>query len=248
MFELANTGTIFLDEVSELSIEAQAKLLRVVQSGEFTRLGGTKIIKTDVQIYSSSNRNLEQWIKEGKFRDDLYYRLKEVEINVPPLRERREDTPLLVEHFIKKHSQNNKIQPKQIDIKAIEHIQNYCYWAGNIRELENFVLDMLVFVHSNRVLLKDILGLKTEDSNMKEIQPYINQKLNSIPMTKEALESVRKKINREISSLLYQNFIERLKTQFHGNITDIVKSSKIERTYLYRIINQSGLKPKDLKN
>lgn len=248
MFELANSGTIFLDEISELNVEAQSKLLRVVQSGEFIRLSGTKIIKTDVQIYSSSNRNLEQWIKEGKFREDLYYRLKGIEVTVPPLRERREDIPLLVEHFIKKHSQKHKIPPKRIDLKVIEYMQNSCPWAGNVRELENFVLDMIALVKSNTISLKDITELITKDSESKEMHQYINQQLNSIPMTKAALEKVHKKISREISSLLYQNFLERLRTQFHGNITDIVKNSKIERTYLYRIINQSGLKPKDLKN
>ncbi len=137
-FELADKGTIFLDEIGEMPLELQCKLLRVIQDGEFERLGSPLTIKVDVRIIAASNRNLEEEVKKGRFREDLYYRLNVFPIFIPPLRQRKEDVPLLVHHFIAKF---NKKIGKKIDTVANEtmnYLQEY-YWPGNVRELESII-------------------------------------------------------------------------------------------------------------
>ncbi len=137
-FELANNGTIFLDEIGDLPPATQVKLLRVLQEREFERLGGSETIKSDVRIVAATNRNLEQLIEEGKFREDLYYRINVFPLFIPSLRERREDIPLLVDHFIEKFNRRNKATIKRITTSAINMLMVYS-WPGNIRELENCI-------------------------------------------------------------------------------------------------------------
>jgi len=137
-FELADGGTIFLDEIGEMPLELQSKLLRVIQDGEFERLGSPRTIKTDVRIIAASNRNLEEEIKNGRFREDLYYRLNVFPITMPPLRQRPEDIPLLVNHFVAKF--NNKIGKRieTISKETLTALQGY-HWPGNVRELESVI-------------------------------------------------------------------------------------------------------------
>ncbi len=137
-FELAHTGTIFLDEIGELPIDMQAKLLRVIQEGECERIGGTKPQKVDFRLIAATNRNLEQEVKEGKFRSDLYYRLNVVPITIPPLRERKEDIPLLVNYFITKFNRSTGKKINSVSSKDLKRLTDY-QWPGNIRELENVV-------------------------------------------------------------------------------------------------------------
>jgi DNA-binding NtrC family response regulator len=137
-FELADGGTIFLDEIGELPLELQSKLLRVIQDGEFERLGNPRTIKTDVRIIAATNRKLEEEIKKGKFREDLYYRLNVFPITMPPLRQRKDDIPLLVNHFVSKF--NNKIGKKieTVTKDTLDNLHNY-HWPGNVRELESII-------------------------------------------------------------------------------------------------------------
>jgi transcriptional regulator with GAF, ATPase, and Fis domain len=135
LFELASGGTLFLDEVGDMSAELQKKLLRVLQEKEVRRVGGKKVIKVDVRIISASNRNLREMVERSEFREDLFYRLKILSIGLPPLRERREDVPLLVAHFLKVFAPSGT-KPKQITPRAMNELQT-CSWPGNIRELEN---------------------------------------------------------------------------------------------------------------
>ncbi len=138
ILEAANGGTCFLDEIGEMPLNMQTKLLRFLQEGEIMRLGATKSFKVDVRIISATNKDLEKMVKENKFREDLYYRLNVVQINLPPLRERREDIPLLVDFFLKNYSLKNKIPPKKITKEVLNIFMNYD-WPGNVRELENVV-------------------------------------------------------------------------------------------------------------
>lgn len=150
-FELADGGTIFLDEIGDMPLSLQAKLLRVIQDREIERLGGEKVIKVDVRIIAATNRDLKSMVEEGKFREDLYYRLNVVPVYVPPLRERREDIPILIEHFLE--SFNSKYGKKvRISPEALEVLMDYD-WPGNVRELENTV-ERLVVMHGG--LIKDI--------------------------------------------------------------------------------------------
>ncbi|MCL4558565.1 MAG: sigma 54-interacting transcriptional regulator [Deltaproteobacteria bacterium] len=153
-FELANEGTIFLDEIGEISPSTQTKLLRVIQEKRFERLGGTKTIESDVRIIAATNSDLEKGIKERRFREDLYYRLNVVPIFMPPLRGRKEDIPLLVEHFLRRF---NKEHNKSLVLseRAMEFIINY-NWPGNVRELENMVERAVIMTKGNIIDIKDI--------------------------------------------------------------------------------------------
>ena len=149
-FELANSGVLFLDEIGSLRLEMQAKLLRVLQEREFERVGGTKTIRIDVRIVAASNENLFDMVKNKTFREDLYYRLNVIQIQVPPLRERKGDIPLLIEHFLAKYNQefNRKVQGfTQAAMQALIHY----HWPGNVRELEN-VIERLVAINDSEVL------------------------------------------------------------------------------------------------
>jgi formate hydrogenlyase transcriptional activator len=137
-FELANGGTIFLDEIGELPLELQGKLLRVIQDGEFERLGNARTMKTDVRIIAASNRDLEKDIENGSFRRDLFYRLNVFPITMPPLRERREDIPLLVSHFVTKFNQKTGKKTERVPKETMDALQGYS-WPGNVRELESVV-------------------------------------------------------------------------------------------------------------
>lgn len=155
MFELSNEGTIFLDEISGLKLEMQAKLLRVLEEKEIKRLGGTKIIKVDIRIISATNIDLKQAIQDGKFRHDLYYRLNVVPIHLPPLRERREDIHLLVEHFFKVYNQAFRKRIEGVTKEALEYLINYD-WPGNIRELKNIIERLAALKDEGIVTPKDL--------------------------------------------------------------------------------------------
>ncbi len=137
-FELAHKGSIFLDEVGEMSLNIQRKFLRVLQEREIERVGGTVAIKVDTRVIAATNRRLEDEVAEGRFRQDLYYRLNVITIHLPPLRERKEDIPLLVEHFLDKHRYSDSDKPARISSEALQMIEQYV-WPGNVRELENTI-------------------------------------------------------------------------------------------------------------
>jgi two-component system response regulator PilR (NtrC family) len=151
LFEIADTGTIFLDEVGELTAPIQVKLLRAIQERTFKRVGGTEDISVDVRIIAATNKDLEHEVIEGKFREDLYWRLKVIELKLPPLRERKEDIPLLAEHFLKKFSVEQGKEIKKISTYALEVLKDYSF-PGNVRELENIIERSVALEHSNIVL------------------------------------------------------------------------------------------------
>jgi DNA-binding NtrC family response regulator len=137
-FELAHTGTLFLDEIGDLSAITQAKLLRVIQEREFTRIGGIQPIKVDVRIVAATNKNLDELVRKGQFREDLYYRINVISLYLPPLRERSEDIPLLAKHFLEKRVEEEKRSRIEFGKEALDLLTRYS-WPGNVRELENFV-------------------------------------------------------------------------------------------------------------
>ena len=149
-FELADKGTLFLDEIGDISPAMQVKLLRVLQDGEFERVGGEEVIHTSVRIISATNKDLNKLIAEGRFREDLFYRLSVIPINLPPLRERREDIPALVKHFITKSTAKNRQETKNIDNEGLKFLLEYPY-PGNIRELENLIERLCVITNNNLI-------------------------------------------------------------------------------------------------
>jgi DNA-binding NtrC family response regulator len=154
-FELADTGTIFLDEISEIPPTTQVKLLRVLQEGEFERVGGTQTLKTDVRVVAATNEDLETAVAEGSFRKDLYYRLNVIHLAIPPLRDRQEDIPLLALHFLDKFCMENDRAPMGITPEAMAALRSH-YWPGNVRELQNVVERAVALCQGNMVELEDL--------------------------------------------------------------------------------------------
>jgi two-component system response regulator PilR (NtrC family) len=168
LFEAADQGTIFFDEISSVNLETQAKLLRVMQEKEFMRLGGTTNIKVNVRVIAATNISLEGLIKEKKFREDLYYRLNVIKIELPPLRERREDIPLLVKHFLDMYSQENNKEIIGITDEVLEILESYD-WPGNIRELENLI-ERAVVLTKTKLISSNSLPQFLTDPDIAEVE------------------------------------------------------------------------------
>lgn len=154
-FEQCDTGTIFLDEIGDMPLSAQTKILRALQEGEILRVGGNEVIKIDVRIIAATNKSIEKMVKEGTFREDLYYRLNVVRIELPPLRERKEDIPLLIDFLLKKFHKNNRSVAESVAADALSALAEYS-WPGNVRELENVVHRSAVLSQGDSILLKDL--------------------------------------------------------------------------------------------
>jgi two-component system NtrC family response regulator len=154
-FELAQGGTLFLDEVGEMSAKTQVDLLRVLEQRETSRLGGNEIIALDVRLVTATHQDLEVLVREGRFREDLYYRLNVVPLRVPPLRERRDDIPLLVEHFLRRTEQRYGKEPKQVAGAAMRMLCDFP-WPGNVRQLRNFIERLVVTVEGSTIHAEDL--------------------------------------------------------------------------------------------
>ncbi|MFB0979277.1 MAG: sigma-54 dependent transcriptional regulator [Myxococcota bacterium] len=166
-FEYANHGTIFLDEISEMHPGLQAKLLQVLQDGEFSRLGGESDVRVDTRIIAATNRNLEEAVKDGSFREDLYYRLNVVTVNLPPLRDRIDAIPLLVDHFLTKYNDQYKKDLGELTDSTVKVMHEY-HWPGNVRELENMVKRMVVLGNEQTVLQEIAMRGKPEETTKGE--------------------------------------------------------------------------------
>ena len=166
--EIADKGTVFLDDIDSLDINMQGKLLRVIQEKEFERLGSTKVIAIDVKFIAASNKDLEELISKGEFREDLFYRLNVFPVKLPPLRERRDDIPLLLGHFLKMHSRDRNLQAKSFSQDAIKILMKYD-WPGNIRELENLVERLSTLCKEPIIHLKDIPMFTMTKTEIKDM-------------------------------------------------------------------------------
>jgi DNA-binding NtrC family response regulator len=161
LFELANHGTFFFDEISNLSLNIQAKLLRVIQEREFMKVGDQRKIKLDIRILAASNQDLQKAIRRGKFREDLYYRLSVVPLRLPPLRERKEDIPLLVDHFLQRFSRKIKRAIPDISQEALSILKEYA-WPGNVRELEHTIERILILEDTDHIQTRDLPSFITQ--------------------------------------------------------------------------------------
>ncbi len=226
-FELASGGTIFLDEISEMSPNLQAKLLRVLQDREFHRIGGTSPIKADVRVIAASNVDLAEAILDGRFREDLFYRLNVVRIRIPPLRERREDIPLLVEHFMTRLNRQNDKKVQRIDAEAMEILQQY-QWPGNVRELENAV-ECAFVMGQGGVLMKENLPASLINRSRPDDLSVFEPAGDSL---KEMLENTEKDI--------LKNYLE----QMDWNRVKTAERLKMSRKALIYKIEKYNLSPR----
>ena len=218
-FELADGGSLFLDEISEISPEIQARFLRVVETQEFMRLGGQSPIKVDVRIISATNRDLAEEVKSGRFREDLYYRLKVVTIDIPPLKERKSDIPLFVNAFLKELSQENNKNVNQIDREAMKLLINYD-WPGNVRELRNIIESMVVMATSDKLEASDL---------PENIRGAENSQPSSAVHSGMSMEEIEKEI------------IKKTLEDTNGNKTQAAKILDIGLRTLHRKIQKYGL-------
>jgi len=222
LFEEADGGTLFLDEIGELPPQLQVKLLRVLQEGEIRRIGESKPIKVDVRIVAATVKDLAKEVNEGRFRDDLFYRLNVLPIHIPPLRERKEDIPLLVNHFIKKYSQSMNKVVNGIDPMALNALMNY-KWYGNVRELENTIERAVVLADGENIELKHL---------PMEIQEYKEEVNLSSQIEIENEDYSIKKATKVLETTLIKRALKRTK----GNHTQAAKLLEIShRALLYKI-------------
>jgi two-component system nitrogen regulation response regulator NtrX len=226
-FEQADGGTLFLDEIGDMSLSTQAKVLRALQEQQFTRVGGTRLMKVDVRVLAASNKDLLKEIEKGTFRDDLFYRLNVVPIVVPPLRERREDIPLLVRHFMKVHSEEQGLRMKDVSPDAMSVFQQYD-WPGNIRELGNLVERLMIMVPGNVIDATQAgLALQVRPAAASS-QPSVSA---TSPILSQAYDSLR-----DARNAFEKEYIGRKLREHHWNISRTAEDLKIERSHLHRKI------------
>jgi two-component system response regulator AtoC len=229
LFEEADEGTLFLDEIGELPGQLQVKLLRVLQDGEIRRVGESKSIKINVRIVAATVKDLTKEVNEGRFRDDLFYRLNVLPIQIPPLRERKEDIPLLTSHFIKKYSQAMNKNVVGIDSKALEALMNY-KWYGNVRELENTIERAIVLADGENIELENLPA---------EIQNFQDE-IQLEPLAEE--EYSIKKASRFLEMTLIKKGLKKTK----GNHTHAAKLLEISHRALLYKIKEYGIVEDDL--
>ncbi len=229
-FEIADRGTIFLDEIADMSLATQAKVLRVLEGQEFQRVGGTKTLRSDVRVIAASNKDLAAEIGKGSFREDLFYRLNVVPLEVPPLRERKEDIPLLVRHFLQEFAAEYGQRPKTIDQPALDLFIRYP-WKGNVRELRNFIERMMIMVPSAAITAADVpppVNRPHPEHPLGEDQAVL-----SSPIARVTLREARASFERE--------FITRKLKENKGNISKTADEIDVERSNLHRKIKALGI-------
>ncbi len=242
-FELAHGGTLFLDEIGEIPVEMQVKLLRVLQESEFERVGGIKTIKVDVRLVTATNRDLLQEIAAGNFRDDLFYRLNVVPIHIPPLRERREDVPLLANHFIAKFNDRLKKQITSVQPEAIARLVAY-NWPGNIRELENLMERTMLFCEGPEIRVSDLpaemlsLAVAAEDLARAAAVPA------ALPSSSAAASSLKEAVRAE-TERVERELIQRALDETGGNVTQAARKLKISRKSLQTKMKEFGLRDRE---
>jgi len=222
-FELAHKGTLFLDEIGDMSLKTQAKILRILQEQCFERIGGNKTIQVDVRVIAATNKDLLKEIEEGNFREDLYYRLKVFPLEVPPLRERQEDIPVLLEEFVIQLSQEHNFKPLKFTREAIEVLKQYP-WPGNVRELKNFVERLFILYPGQEVNVAKLPSeFKAQSAKFKaqSLEPDFEPK--SLPTN-----------FKQARACFEAWFLENKLKEYGGNVSKLAQAIGLERSYLYR--------------
>jgi nitrogen regulation protein NR(I) len=237
-FELADGGTLFLDEIGEIPVETQVKLLRALQESEFERVGGIRTLKVDVRLIAATNRDLKSLIADGRFREDLYYRLAVVPIALPPLRDRREDIPLLVVHFIEKYNRRLGKKVERIDEDALKQLVEYG-WPGNIRELENLMERSVLFADGSAIPASSLPDSLRETGLPPPSPIAAVGPLGAIAAPSGAS---MKEIVRQAQAELERELISRALDETGGNVTRAAKRLQISRKSLQVKMKELGLR------
>lgn len=228
-FEQASGGTIFLDEIGDMNLSAQAKVLRVIQERKIERLGGQRPIEIDVRIIAATNKNLQEEIAKGTFREDLYFRLNVFPIYIPPLRERKEDIEPLAQAFLEELSQKTGLGRKRLHPEVIKALEKYS-WPGNVRELKNFIERLVILVNKEEITLADL---------PKDFLAKISPGASSGTCTEPWFEENE---FRTAKMLFEREYLKRKLEQFEGNISRTAREIGLERTYLQKKLKELGLR------
>ena len=242
-FEQADRGTIFLDEVGDMSPKTQAKVLRVLQEQEVERLGSARTIKVDVRVIAATNKDLEEAIARGEFREDLFFRLNVIPIVVPPLRERREDIPQLVHHFAKLMGEEHNLKPKKFDPAAMEALQRY-RWRGNIRELRNTVERVLIMSPADVVRFDDLPG-EIRSGESRVAAPAVEMRSSAAPASAPTASSGNTPPGgtlREFKDAAERAYLVQKLRENNWNISKTAEVIDTPRSNLYKKLEQYGIK------
>jgi len=237
LFKVADGGTLFLDEISNISLATQAKLLRVLQERMITPIGDTRPIPIDIRLVAATNADLKAMVKEGTFRDDLYFRLNVIPIHLPPLKERKGDLPLLVFHFIKKFSEEMGKEIRGISPEAMALLEEYPF-PGNVRELEN-VIERAVVLCEGEIIQKDNLELGQENTGQ--------QGENFIPMTVEELKELKRKIREKAVEPIERAFVINALKRNNWNISRAAEETGMLRPNFHALIKKLGISIREVK-
>jgi two-component system, NtrC family, response regulator AtoC len=249
-FELADTGTLFLDEIGEIPVEMQVKLLRAIQESEFERVGGLKTIKVDVRLITATNRDLEQEIARGNFREDLFYRLNVVPLQIPPLRKRTGDIPLLVQHVIKKFNERLKKSITGISDDALAALESHT-WPGNIRELENVLERTILFCKGDRIERADLqLVLAPATTSPSNQSGSMTPVTDAAPIDDDLDEHAEisgslKEVVRAETARVERELIVKALDETGGNVTQAARLLKISRKSLQMKMKEFGLRDRE---
>ena len=227
-FEVTNNGTIFLDEIGEMPLSTQSRLLRIIENGEFIKVGSSKVLKTDVRIIAATNIKLKEAVKNKKFREDLYYRLAVFPVNIPPLRARKEDIPSLASHFIDKYQKDFDRKISFVSPEAMEVLTDYI-WPGNVRQLENVIYHAMIMTESDCV---DLQSLPDSIKSKIEIEPLQSTNHLNEHDSKTTIDTFDESIKQVLQKALDLT---------NGDIPETAKRLKLSRSSFYRMVQKYGL-------
>jgi transcriptional regulator with GAF, ATPase, and Fis domain len=245
-FEQANGGTLFMDEIGELDLSLQPKLLRVLENREFKRVGGTQVVRTDVRVIAATNRDLRQMVNEGTFREDLYFRLGVINIGLPSLRERREDIPLLVESFLADVGSRRPDQPKlRLTADALEMLLSYA-WPGNVRELKNVIERAGSLANESTIERSDLQLSHPMSASMRaqaSVQIQVKEPdSNEVSHITVDLNLAYKDGKQVVLDAYEYDYLKKLITEFDGNISQASKQAGLTRFHLRELLKKHDLK------
>ncbi len=236
-FELADTGTLFLDEIGEMKKELQVKIMRALEGYGFMRIGGNEYIDVDVRVITATNRDLKEAVATGEFREDLYYRLNVVRINLPPLRERKEDIPLLVAHFMEKYKGEGKREVNEISDDAMKLVERY-HWPGNVRELENYILRAMVLAQTGRIEMRD-LPVEVAERALPAEAPR--------PRNAEDLKLMKKAEKERVVGQIEKQFVMEALRRNKGNISRSASDVGMDRRQFQNLIKKHRVSVEDYR-